>query len=70
MSEQHLDLLPAMTRTLVGRRVCQASGNIPRIFVEGKADIQPTDAGRRPTSDICEDMLCNAALVRPMLRKM
>jgi ATP-dependent DNA ligase len=34
VSEQHLDLLPAMTRTLVGRRVCQTSGNIPRIFVE------------------------------------
>jgi len=34
MGEQHLDLLPAMSRTLIGRRVCQASGNIPRIFVE------------------------------------
>jgi hypothetical protein len=34
MGEQHLDLLPAMTRTLVGRRVCQASGDIARIFIE------------------------------------
>ena len=34
MGEQHLDLLPAMTRTLIGRRVCQASGDVTRIFVE------------------------------------
>ena len=34
MGEKHLDLFPAMTRTLVGRRVCQASGDIARIFVE------------------------------------
>lgn len=26
MGEQHLDLLPAMSQTLIGRRVCQASG--------------------------------------------
>ena len=34
MSEQHLDLLPAMTRTLVGRRICQASSDVARVFVE------------------------------------
>ena len=34
MGEQHLDLLPSMTRTLIGRRVCQASGDIARIFIE------------------------------------
>jgi hypothetical protein len=34
MGEQHLDLLPEVARTLIGRRVCQASGDIARIFVE------------------------------------
>jgi len=34
IGEQHLDLLPDMTRTLVGRCVCQASGDIARIIVE------------------------------------
>lgn len=34
MGEQHLNLLPAMARALVGRRVCQASGDITSIFVE------------------------------------
>jgi hypothetical protein len=34
MGEQHLELLLAVTRTLAGRRVCQASDDITRIFVE------------------------------------
>jgi hypothetical protein len=34
MGEQHLDLLPAIARTFVGRRVCQSSGDITSIFVE------------------------------------
>jgi transposase len=34
MSEQHLDLLPAMTRTLVGRCGCQTSSDIARVFVK------------------------------------
>jgi hypothetical protein len=34
MSEQHLDLLPETTRTLVGRCVRQVSGDIARVFVE------------------------------------
>jgi|ERR1700722_11420091 hypothetical protein len=34
MSEQHLDLLPEMTRTLVDRSVCQASSDIARVTEE------------------------------------
>ena len=34
MSKQHLDLLPEMTRTPVGRCVCQVSSNVARVLVE------------------------------------
>ena len=40
MSEQHLDLLPEMARTLVGRCVCQASGDIARVFVEVRGTLR------------------------------
>jgi len=34
MSEQHLNLLPEVTRALVGRCVCQAASDIARVLVE------------------------------------
>jgi hypothetical protein len=61
VGEQHLDLLPAMTRTLAGGRICQDSGYITRIFVEVTTStfalnnatlpfrLQLTDKGSRQT---------------------